>query len=206
MFIRPCYRKKNGKRHTYWALMESYRTERGPRQRVVAYLGRLDEADRLGVKQAVEGTADSQQTLFDEPEPRWVEVDTSAVRVENCRRFGGPWLALELICKLGLDQFLESRSAVIRPDKRGDCKQVCIGLVVSRCGMPLGYEVFAGNRADVTTMQEIVETMETRYGVADRIWQTAGQKLACRRPVRRTSRRARRRRYERDLDEEGRVA
>lgn len=55
-------------------------------------------------------------------------------------------------------------------DKRGDCKQVCIGLVVSRCGIPLGYEVFAGNRADVTTMQEIVETMETRYGKADRIW------------------------------------
>ena len=107
MFIRPCYRKKNGKRHAYWALMESYRTERGPRQRVVAYLGRLDEADRLGVKQAAEGTADSQQTLFDEPEPRWVEVDTSAVRVENCRGFGGPWLALELIRKLGLDQFLK---------------------------------------------------------------------------------------------------
>ena len=32
MFIRPCYRKKNGKRHAYWALVESYRTERGPRQ------------------------------------------------------------------------------------------------------------------------------------------------------------------------------
>ena len=43
MFIRPCYRKKNGKRHAYWALVESYRTERGPRQRVVAYLGQLDE-------------------------------------------------------------------------------------------------------------------------------------------------------------------
>jgi hypothetical protein len=43
MFIRPCYRRKNGKRHAYWALMESYRTERGPRQRVVAYLGQLGE-------------------------------------------------------------------------------------------------------------------------------------------------------------------
>ena len=55
-------------------------------------------------------------------------------------------------------------------DKRGDCKQVCIALVVSRCGMPLGYEVFAGNRADVTTVEEIVETMESRYGKAERIW------------------------------------
>jgi len=55
-------------------------------------------------------------------------------------------------------------------DRRSDCKQVCIALVVSRCGMPLGYEVFSGNRADVTTVQEIVEAMEWRYGKANRIW------------------------------------
>jgi transposase len=55
-------------------------------------------------------------------------------------------------------------------DKRSDCKQVCIGLVVSRCGMPLGYEVFAGNTADVTTVEHIVKTMEKRYGKSDRIW------------------------------------
>ncbi|MFB3107227.1 MAG: IS1634 family transposase, partial [Pseudomonadales bacterium] len=55
-------------------------------------------------------------------------------------------------------------------DHRPDCKQVCIGLVVSRCGMPLGYEVFAGNRHDATTVQEIVKTMESRYGRANRIW------------------------------------
>ena len=55
-------------------------------------------------------------------------------------------------------------------DHRPDCKQVCIALVVTREGMPLGYEVFAGNRVDVTTVEEIVETMEGRYGLADRIW------------------------------------
>jgi transposase len=55
-------------------------------------------------------------------------------------------------------------------DNRSDCKQVCIGLVVSRCGMPLGYKVFAGNTADVTTVEHIVETMEARYGKSDRIW------------------------------------
>ena len=55
-------------------------------------------------------------------------------------------------------------------DKRGDCKQVCIGLVVTRGGYPLGYEVFAGNRTDVTTVEEIVETMEERYGKAQRVW------------------------------------
>jgi transposase len=55
-------------------------------------------------------------------------------------------------------------------DKRSDCKQVGIGLVVSRCGMPLGYEVFAGNTADVTTVEQIVKTMEARYGKSHRIW------------------------------------
>jgi hypothetical protein len=55
-------------------------------------------------------------------------------------------------------------------DHRGDCKQVCIGLVVTRAGIPLGYEVFAGNRHDVTTVEQIVGTMEARYGQAGRIW------------------------------------
>jgi len=55
-------------------------------------------------------------------------------------------------------------------DHRPDCLQVCLALVVTREGMPLGYEVFPGNRTDVTTVEEIVETMEARYGLAQRIW------------------------------------
>lgn len=55
-------------------------------------------------------------------------------------------------------------------DHRGDCVQVCLALVVSREGLPLGYEVFAGNRVDVTTVEPIVSTMERRFGLAQRIW------------------------------------
>jgi len=55
-------------------------------------------------------------------------------------------------------------------DHRPDCKQVCLALVVTREGMPLGYEVFPGNRTDVTTVEEIVEAMEARFGIAQRIW------------------------------------
>ena len=94
MFIRPCYRKKNGKRHAYWALVESHRTDRGPRQRVVAYLGQLKDTERRGVKQAAEGkkkTPYQQLQLFDhnaKSEPEWVEVDTANVRVENQLDFG----------------------------------------------------------------------------------------------------------------------
>jgi transposase len=55
-------------------------------------------------------------------------------------------------------------------DSRPDCKQVCIGLVVSPEGLPLAYEVFAGNRVDVTTVEDIVTVMEEKYGQAKRIW------------------------------------
>jgi transposase len=284
MFIRPCYRYKNGKNHAYWALVESYRTERGPRQRIVSYLGLLKESERLGIKRAAKGNKKlfRQLQLFDtdnKPEPDWVEVDTANIRVENQLDFGGPWLALQLIHKLKFDELLEtvmpqgreeipwSKMALVLAicrlcnpsselyiaehyykstampellgipsekvyderlyraldkllphkkalekylkdrlgsmfglkydlllydvtstyfegqcqgnsmaqrgysrDKRSDCKQVCIGLVVSKCGMPLGYEVFEGNRNDVKTWQEIVTKMEAYYGKADRIW------------------------------------
>lgn len=287
MFIRQYFKTRNGERQAYWALVESYRGESGPRQRVVAWLGKLDEAGRLGVQQAAVGSSatpssEKQSLLFDdetdETEPRWVEVNASAVRVENSRQFGGPWLALKLIHQLKLDEFLKQKmppgrervpwslsslvlviGRLLDPsselhtseqwypktalpellgvpadrvddnrlyrtldqllphkaaleahlknrlgelfgleydlllydvtstffegqasfdlaqrgysrDQRSDCKQVCIGLVVSRCGMPLGYEVFAGNTADVTTVKQIVTTMEDRYGKSDRIW------------------------------------
>lgn len=55
-------------------------------------------------------------------------------------------------------------------DQRSDCKQVCIGLVCSPEGLPLSFEVFAGNRNDVTTVEEIVTSMEEKYGQAQRVW------------------------------------
>lgn len=55
-------------------------------------------------------------------------------------------------------------------DHRPDCKQVCIALVVTFDGFPLGYEVFAGNTHDSRTLQSIVTTMEARHGVTGRVW------------------------------------
>ena len=112
MFIRPCYKKSNGKKLAYWALVESYRTERGPRQRVIAYLGQLEEPKRKGVKKAAEGKSKPkfvQTKLFDDGklEPECLEINANAVRVENEKSFGEPWLAIELIKLLGLDAFLK---------------------------------------------------------------------------------------------------
>lgn len=284
MFLRPHYHGRDGQRRAYWALVESYRTERGPRQRTVAYLGLMDEAGRLGIHEAADPSCLAQrqpQELFDEGRapPRFVEIDRTRVRVENCRQFGGPWLALELVKRLkldaffqrvlprgqecvpwsltslilvvarlcepsselhiaehfyrqsalsdllgvpvdrvddnrlyrGLDHLLPSKAELevflkerfgdlfaieydlllydvtstyfeglahgnplaqrgYSRDHRPDCKQVCIGLVVTRCGLPLGHEIFAGNSHDSTTLEEIVTTMEARYGRAQRIW------------------------------------
>ena len=127
MFIRQYFKQENGRRTAYWALVESHRTATGPRQRVVAWLGKLDEAGRPGVKQAAEASRRSTRSTaaqnntqplntqkrfeFDDDiavaEPRWVEVHAGGVRVENLRQFGGPWLALHLIQTLQLDSFLE---------------------------------------------------------------------------------------------------
>ena len=279
MYLRRCYRRKDGNRHAYWALVESYRTNRGPRQRVVAWLGVMDEQGRLGVKRCAEKCAGYQTDLFRSAEPEWVEVDVKRVRVERSRKFGGPWLGRELLRRLELDGFLErtlpngreeipwSATAMIlvlarlcepsselhlaehvyeasalsdllgipdekvnedrlyraldtllphkkalekhlkerlgelfdldydlllyditstyfegqaegnpqaqrgySRDHRPDCKQVNIALVVSRCGMPLGYEVFAGNRHDATTLEEMVTHVEQLYGRAGRVW------------------------------------
>ncbi|HUP79666.1 MAG TPA: hypothetical protein VM260_14030, partial [Pirellula sp.] len=132
----------------------SVRTERGPRQNVVAWLGAQDEAGRLGVLQAarcidrdpasnVDSTKFSQQSLFefeDTPvEPRWVRVNTNTVRVENSRSFGGPWLALQLIEQLKLDEFLNKQ-------------------------LPKGKEHIQWS------IKGIVEMMEKRYGKSNRIW------------------------------------
>jgi hypothetical protein len=55
-------------------------------------------------------------------------------------------------------------------DKRGDCRQVVIALIVTPEGFPLSYEVLAGNAADSTTLSDFLDRIEARYGQANRIW------------------------------------
>ena len=55
-------------------------------------------------------------------------------------------------------------------DHRPDCVQINIALVVTREGMPLGYEIFSGGTTDVTTVKQIVESMESRFGKVNRVW------------------------------------
>jgi len=278
VYVRSINRYKDGKDHPYWAIVESYRTVRGPRQRVVAYLGEMDGRGRVAVEFSDGRPHAVQRSLWDD-EPEWVEVDIRGIRVEHPRKFGGIWLALELSRRVGLssllrqllprgkeavpwhvmaealvacrfshpgselsiaerlvrhtalpellgvpaerinddrlyrslDRLLPHKEALegligshfegLLPcgydvlfydltstyfegelkehplakrgysrDKRPDAKQVCVGLVVSHEGIPLCHEVFEGNRQDATTLQEMVQSIEARYGKAERIW------------------------------------
>jgi transposase len=288
MFLRRYRRKKNGKVHSYWALVESYRTARGSRQRIVSYLGELQESEQNGwarLTAKLNGEPTPQRTFFDTPgantpcDDETVLVRLKGIRLERLRDFGDVWLALGLWRLLGLDSLLtqemrEGREEVSWPvvaailviarfckpsselhiettwyrrtalsdllgvepekvhtdrlyagldqllshketiekhlkarlgnlfdldyeillydvtstyfegqcaanpqakrgysrDKRPDCLQVCIALVVTTDGIPLGYEVFAGNRHDSTTVEEIVASVERKHGRANRIW------------------------------------
>src|SRR5258708_3492426 len=99
MFLKRCVRRKNGKTHTYWALVESYRTARGSRQRVIAYLGELAPSETNGWAKrgrTLDGKRRPrpQPSLFDPPhddepdddEP--VLVKLRGIRLERPRRFG----------------------------------------------------------------------------------------------------------------------
>jgi transposase len=55
-------------------------------------------------------------------------------------------------------------------DKRGDCRQVVIALIVTPEGFPLSYEVMGGGTADSTTLSGFLDRIEQRYGRASRIW------------------------------------
>jgi len=55
-------------------------------------------------------------------------------------------------------------------DKRSDCVQVIVALIVTPEGLPLAYEVLAGNTSDKTTLRDFLQRIETQYGKASRIW------------------------------------
>ena len=125
MFLRRCERRKNGKSHCYWALVESQRTAKGCRQRVVTYLGELKASERNGWAQLgrrLDHKERPQPSLFDPPrvdepasdEPVFVQLKN--IRLERLRDFGDVWLAWGLWRLVGLDAFLEQ----ILPQGRED--------------------------------------------------------------------------------------
>lgn len=282
MFLRKNRRTKDGKPHIYWSLVETIRTPKGPRQRVVGYLGDLDNQKEdlyRGMVKRLKGQSDGQMDIFKPAVTGSVSILPERLRVEKVRDFGDAWVGVGLWKLLELDRFFSQhiergkenipwesvilfltvsrfcesmsklsiaerfadRSALadilgIDPlkvnkdrlyramdvllsckevlgkhlkrrygelfnldyelflydmtstyfegqclqnlqakrgysrDNRPDCKQVTLALVVTKEGFPLFFEVFDGNRRDVTTVEEIVEHVESLYGHASRVW------------------------------------
>jgi len=298
MFLRRKTKSARGVGYSYWHLCRTVRTARGPRQQVVASLGKLDEAEQAGMRGGwdnlpalLRGETPVPRTVtaplpgFSGPDdaaasaPVWEPADLRALRVERSRDFGESYLALSLWHRLGLDTLLAELLPVGREsvgwahtaalltvarfcaqrselgvaehwydttalddllgvdtalvnddrlyrgldqlaehkdalcshlmaryrqwfgvrfefllydvtstyfegqagrnpqaqrgysrDQRSGNKQVCIGLVCTPEGLPLSFEVFAGNRTDVTTVEAIVRQMEGKYGQAERVW------------------------------------
>lgn len=117
MFLRRYQRSKHGKTHTYYALVESVRTDAGPRQRIVAHLGELNHDQERRWQRTVvfyNRQGDAQQIrLFPEDEHVALPDDPDVVRVRlgqvswsNPRRFGDVWLARWLWQFLGLDDIV----------------------------------------------------------------------------------------------------
>jgi transposase len=282
MYLRATTRKKDGKIHRYWRLVESVRIGRRVIQRTVAQLGELDAEGRVRARalaRQLVGTPEQGRLFEDGYEHVTVPVRLKSIRIERARQFGEVYLALALwrgtglgelceallpaqraqvpwakmvsvlvaarlcepsselhiaedwyrrtaLCDLlqlpeelvnkdrlyrALDELLVHKAALeahlsrrcgelfatdrevllydvtstyfegqangnalaargYSRDHRPDCKQVCIALVVSFDGFPLGYEVFPGNMSDVRTVETIVTTMEARHGVIGRVW------------------------------------
>jgi transposase len=114
MFLRRYNRTKDGKKHVYYALVESVRTDAGPRQHIVAHLGELNHDQELRWQRTVtfyNRQGDPQQLrLFPEDEDISTPADSDVVRIRldsvgwsNGRRFGDVWLARWLWQYVGLD-------------------------------------------------------------------------------------------------------
>jgi transposase len=125
MFLRATTRKKNGKEHRYWSVVENRRVRGGGSvQKVLLYLGEINDSQHAGWCKAIE-TLDAgkpvQMCLFpaDRQPPKdvaHVQIRMDKLLLRRPRQWGGCWLALELWKKLHLDDFWGPR---LPPSREG---------------------------------------------------------------------------------------
>ena len=130
MFLRRHRRHAGGETYEYWSLVKTVRTARGPRQQVVARLGKLDGAEVTVARgwqdldALLEGRPPVTQLELDgtakPAAPRWSDVDLSGVRVERLRQFGRVYLGLALWRRLGLHTLLQALLPAAQEDIRWD--------------------------------------------------------------------------------------
>ncbi len=186
MFLRRYRRTKDGKSHSYFALVESVRTERGPRQRIVAQLGELSEDQQHRWQQtAIFHTRERharQLHLFDDPsiplEDGIVRVRLGKVGWTNARAFGDVWLGLQLWQMLGLNRIVERHLPTGR-ETVPPASMVAIE-VISRLCIGQGGETSEFALAEVgyrrTALEELLGVPDAQV-TKDRLYRTLDQLL-----------------------------
>jgi len=126
MYLRRNRRKYKGDTYDYWTLVKSDWTKKGPRQRIVATIGKFAgeyDEDRVGwehIADILSGRYRQPELNFDNkniPEPpQWANVDISRARVERLRKFGDVYIGLALWHRLKLDEFFENSLQQKRED------------------------------------------------------------------------------------------
>jgi hypothetical protein len=292
MFLKCSTRRKDGKEHRSWSIVESRRLGRSVVQRHVLYLGEINDSQRVAWQKAVavfdEQDGQTRQCVLfpeDRPPPAGdtpaVQVRLDGLQLSRPRTWGACWLGDQLWRELQLDTFFAPRLGRSREgtdwekvlrlltlyrllspgsewrlhrhwfgataladlldvderaaqddtlyrgldgllthkdalfthlrgrwsdlfgakfdvllydltstyfecdapgdetdprrfgysrDKRSDCVQVIVALVVTPEGLPLAYEMLPGNTADKTTLRDMLKIIQKRYGSAERIW------------------------------------
>ena len=183
MFLRPHQRHKDGKDHSYWSLVETVRTPRGPRQRTLCYLGELNSSAQARWLKTIEvfneqGEA-QQLKLFPShveapaDDPQVARVLVNRVRLERTRQFGACWLGWELWKRLDLDRFFEQ--AVDSDPAEVPWSRVAALLAINRLCAP-GSELAIEERwYPSTALDDLLEIEEGRindtrlYRCLDRI-------------------------------------
>jgi transposase len=180
MFLRPYQRIKDGKKHTYYALVESERTPDGPRQRTVAYLGELNHDQERRWQRTVvfyNRQGDAQQfRLFPEDNDIPLADDPDIVRVRlkqvgwtNARRFGDVWLAWQLWRKLHLDEIVERHV----PASKHTCRPadiVAIEVINRLCG-PCSEFALAEHWYAATALEDLLGVADAEV-TKDRLYRT----------------------------------
>ena len=192
MFLRRYTRTKDGKTHTYYALVESVRTDAGPRQHTVAYLGELNHDEQMrwqrtvsiynrqGDCQQLRLFPDDDQVPVADDDPDVVRIRLRSVGWTNPRRFGDVWLGLWLWKFLHLDEIVDRHvpqgKETIRP------ADIVAIEVINRLCSPCSEFALAEHWYASTALEDLLGVPDSAV-TKDRLYRTLDRLLRAQEPI-----------------------
>jgi hypothetical protein len=191
MFLRRYRRSKDGKTHTYFALVESVRTDAGPRQHVVAHLGELNcEQERRWQRTVVfhnrQGDAEQLRLFPDDDllplpdDPDVVRIRLGSVGWTNARRFGDIWLARWLWHFVDLDRIVDRHVPPGKEDVRP--ADIVAIEVINRLCQPCSEFALAEHWYASTALEELLGVPDALV-TKDRLYRTLTRLLQGQVPI-----------------------